>query len=305
MINSNMNEEMTEQEKMNAALLKLEQFLLSSRPTLVQSDVFNDMLPRCATPEEAMGYLICAAFGIRLENPSNQQFLQHWLLPSLQNLPMEPYEAIEYRRILGEAKAARGNIVLQTDTLAPCQLFPCGDLLLNDDGTLLAPMGFFRQSYRYPALYQDGKEWMTLTPNEIETMHAPSQDLHGHVLVFGLGLGYYAYLAASQPEVTQVTVVDCNEDVAALFHDTLLPLWNKEVLCPQVVVDDAFHYVEQNGFCCSDGENADIVFTDLWHDASDGMPLYQRMRELAQHSAPNTDFRYWIEPSMQYYLGEL
>lgn len=299
-----MNEKMSEQEKMNAALLKLEQFLFSGHSTLVQPEVYNDMLHHCATPEEAMGYLICAAFGISMTTCSNQQFLQHWLLPSLRSLRTESYEADAYRRILGNASAVRGNVVLQTDTLAPCQLFPCGDLQLSDGGTLLAPVGFFCQPYSYPALYQDGKEWMTLMPNEIETMRAPFLNLHGHVLVFGLGIGYYAYLAASQADVKQVTVVDSSEDVTALFNDILLPLWPKEVLCPQIVVDDAFHYAEQNGFCCSDGEKADIVFTDLWHDASDGMALYQRMRALARRSAAHTDFRYWIEPTMKYYLGE-
>jgi hypothetical protein len=41
-------------------------------------------------------------------------------------------------------------------------------------------------------------------------------------------------------------------------------------------------------------ENFDLAFVDTWRDASDGAPMYEKMRRLEKHSK-NTKFMYWIE----------
>ena len=45
----------------------------------------------------------------------------------------------------------------------------------------------------------------------------------------------------------------------------------------------------------------DFVFTDLWHDVSDGKDMYLKMKEYEKRS-PNTIFSYWIEKSILCYL---
>ena len=41
-------------------------------------------------------------------------------------------------------------------------------------------------------------------------------------------------------------------------------------------------------------EGFDLAFVDTWRDASDGAPMYKKMKEL-EHLSPNTKFLYWIE----------
>ncbi|MNI89136.1 hypothetical protein D3C73_1465030 [compost metagenome] len=48
-------------------------------------------------------------------------------------------------------------------------------------------------------------------------------------------------------------------------------------------------------------EKYDFVFTDLWHDVSDGIDLYLRMKKIAAQY-PDTKFTYWIEKSILCYL---
>lgn len=306
-------DEAAEANQLNAALLKVEQFLLGQHATLIKPAVLDDMLGHCRQPEEAMAYLLCAALGLHLENPANRQFLQERLLPSLHCLPVEDFSQLPYVALLGGTGGQRGEAELTVESYDACQLFPCGDLRVEEDGALRAPLGFFRSAFHYPALKQGGREWMTLTPNEILTMEEPLQGLHGHVLVYGLGLGYYAYQALCQPAVQQVTVVDSAGDILQLFRDLLLPLWHKPLheVTPfadsgrlTLVQDDAFRHAAATRFACADGCQADVVFTDLWHDAGDGLPLYQKMRALAQPFHSAIDFRYWIEPTLKYYLGE-
>ena len=41
-------------------------------------------------------------------------------------------------------------------------------------------------------------------------------------------------------------------------------------------------------------ENFDLAFVDIWRDASDGAPIYEKMKTL-EHLSPKTEFLYWIE----------
>jgi hypothetical protein len=58
----------------------------------------------------------------------------------------------------------------------------------------------------------------------------------------------------------------------------------------RIVNADAFEYAEN----VMPGENFDLAFVDTWRDASDGAPMYERMRALEKYSE-NTKFLYWIE----------
>ena len=41
-------------------------------------------------------------------------------------------------------------------------------------------------------------------------------------------------------------------------------------------------------------ENFDFAFVDTWRDASDGAPMYKKMKAL-EHLSEGTEFSYWIE----------
>ena len=43
--------------------------------------------------------------------------------------------------------------------------------------------------------------------------------------------------------------------------------------------------------------NFDYVFADLWHDPSDGLEMYRKLKKY-EVLAPHTSFDYWIEPSL-------
>ena len=66
---------------------------------------------------------------------------------------------------------------------------------------------------------------------------------------------------------------------------------------------DAFEYAKK---CMTNG-NFDYAFMDLWHDASDGVELYLKMKKLKRFS-PDRKYLYWIENSLLfliYYANDL
>ena len=70
---------------------------------------------------------------------------------------------------------------------------------------------------------------------------------------------------------------------------------NKEKI--KIINDDAYSYAENK----MGKENFSFIYTDLWHDVSDGIPLYKKMKEMEKYS-PQSNFMYWIEKSMLCYL---
>ena len=130
---------------------------------------------------------------------------------------------------------------------------------------------------------------MTLTPVDMDTSREAIFAARGRVITFGLGLGYYAYMAARKDSVESVTVIEKSEKVIRLFNKYVLPYFE----CGdkiRVICADAFEYAER----VMPSENYDVAFVDTWRDASDGLPMYERMKPLEALS-PHTEFHYWIE----------
>ena len=125
---------------------------------------------------------------------------------------------------------------------------------------------------------------MLITPNEIETMERVINDSKGRVLTYGLGLGYYAYMVSLKEEVEKVTIVEKDNKVIELFNKYILPKFkNKDKIT--IINADALVHIK------NDKEDYDIVFIDIWHDVSDGLPLYL---EFKKYEKKNTKYYYWI-----------
>jgi hypothetical protein len=141
------------------------------------------------------------------------------------------------------------------------------------------------------AIEQNGSTWMSVTPHEINTMADSLKEVHGKAITFGLGMGYYAFMAAEKKDVSSITVIEKDPTVIALFKTHLLPFFpHPEKI--RLIEEDAFHYARSMG-----KEHYDYSFVDLWHLPEDGLSLYLRMRQLEKYS-PDTAWVYWVEISL-------
>lgn len=175
----------------------------------------------------------------------------------------------------------------------PYELFVANDLRAYPDGAVLPVLGYFTQPFAYPVLTENGREWMTATPNEINTIRPVAEAAYGHVLTLGLGLGYFAFHALLNPRVESVTAVERSGDAIRLFRERILPAFPRPE-CLTLLEADAF---EMAPSLYRSGKY-DFVFADLWHDAGDGLPMYERLKRM---EAPGPEYRYWIEKTLEFY----
>ncbi len=159
-----------------------------------------------------------------------------------------------------------------------------------------ADIGFFDGRVPFPVLLEKGNVWMSVVMSEIESMEEPIAAARGKVITYGLGLGYYAFMAAEKPEVESVTVVEMNPRVISLFEKHLLPQFTHPEKI-HITQADALEYIDAQ----EDGAY-DVAFSDFWGDVASGLDLYMKfMPKTLRFQKTRHD--YWIETCfLEYYF---
>lgn len=241
------------------------------------------------TEREAIYALLCELFGFDEEKAEDRRIMREYLLPSIRVFDSKRYEENPYCKKIAPEPKRVGAWEIKWEKYPAYRAAVCDDIIMNPDFSEIFPLGFFRDELSFPAVLENGNEWMTLTPVDVDTCEEAIKRAHGRVVTFGLGLGYYTYMASMKDEVESVTVVERSEDIIKLFSELILPKFEKKEKV-KIVNLDAFEYAER----VMPSENFDFAFVDTWRDASDGAPMYEKMKSL-EHLSPKTEFAYWIE----------
>lgn len=278
----------------NDRVLRLLSVYLNLTPRALDKQTVLSLASDCSIPaDDAFRALLCAACGLEIPEKAEDRRLERlYFQPGLHRLSPDRYRNDAYARTIRFSDLSVGKWRFTHGEYLAFEPFVCGHPTLTSDFREIPQIGYFDSTFRYPSVTENGVEWMTVTPNEVETMRAPIAEAHGRVLTFGLGLGYYAFHASQKPETASVTVVERDHDLIGLFREQILPQFpQKEKI--RIVEADAFAFAEEQ---MSPGA-FDCAFADLWHDQSDGLPLYLRMKRL-ESRFPGTTFSYWIEPTL-------
>ena len=285
-------------ESLNYKVLVMLSKYLNNAPDFIQKEIVDEIVAQChVTSEYAFAVLLAAVFGLNTdENRQDAEMFNQYFIPMVNQLDRSEYYRNPYYKDIKIPDIKIGKSELKNISYKPYEAFVFSDLVRLEDGKVIPQIGFFKDEFTYPALLEDERIWMTITPNEIETMKEPVEKANGNVLTYGLGLGYYTYMVSEKSDVSTVTVVEQNEDVINIFKTNILPQFkHKDKI--RIIKDDAFRYAKEQMPIM----NFDFVFTDLWHDVSDGTDMYLKMKEYEKF-CPHARFSYWIEKSILCYL---
>ena len=219
------------------------------------------------------------------------------------NLPWDSREVMldtftnnPYYQALKNVSFEEDGWKLETKKMKAFTLFPYDEQYHYGANSILKmSLGYFTKDYDYPTISLYDQEWMSLNPHEIRTMEMPIQVAKGKVITLGLGLGYFAYMAHLKEEIKEVYIVEMDLELIKLFQKHLLPLFPyKEKI--HIIKADALVYINQ-----INDRDYDFIFADLWHDVSDGLPMYIKLQERFSKFT-YTKHHYWIENSLITYL---
>ncbi|MBR2927015.1 MAG: hypothetical protein IKC31_05520 [Clostridia bacterium] len=278
----------------NQLILTVYSQYLNHTPRFLTSELVENLAKECEiSNHEAFLALFGAALGLDCaESREHRRLEQIYLRAGISCQDPDVYRGNEYYKTIKFPSVRKGNWEMKHGSYAPYEPFVRTHPVLTKELREIPQIGYFEEEFPFPAILEDGVEWMTVTPNEIETMKEPIQRARGRVLTLGLGLGYFAFCASQKEEVTEVTVIEQDGNVISLVREHLLPQFpHREKI--RIVQADAFDFLERTNL----SGQFDYLFSDLWHDASDGLEMYIRIKKLLQKH-PTLPRDYWIEPSL-------
>ena len=276
----------------NEIALKIVDYL-NYTPCAITPEIMQDVNPSGLEPERIYQALFSGLLGLNPSNEHDRLLEETYIWKGVHELNPNEFINDPYFQYIQIPSASEKSWHFQLDIYQPYEAFICDDLVIEPDGVEIPQIGFFSQSFRYPAVYEKGQEWMAIKPSEIRSMRKPVSCVSGNVITFGLGLGYYTFMVSQKKEVEHITVVERDSSIIHLFKDYILPQFpHKEKV--SIIQSDAFEYMKKQ----MPKEHFDYAFVDLWHDSSDGLPLYLKARKLAE-DIPQTHFLYWVENTLR------
>ncbi|MBQ7138945.1 MAG: hypothetical protein IJO39_08125 [Clostridia bacterium] len=280
----------------NERLLTLISEYLTFTPGAIKPADVTALAADCSLPlNDAYMALLAAHCGLDTSLPEDARLYRGYFPQMVRQHDPAVYEADAYFQAVKPLVGANAAIDLVYERIEPMELFVADDFRVDSEGRVLPQLGWFDGAFEFPAIREDGRVWMTVTPNEINTIQPAVHESRGRVLTYGLGLGYYAFHCLLKDDVESVTVVERNPAVIDMFRRHLLPFFPRQEAL-HIVQADAFDYAAN----IMPHEGFDTVFTDLWHDVADGLPLYQQMKPL---EVPGPRYLYWIEQTLKCYMA--
>ena len=154
---------------------------------------------------------------------------------------------------------------------------------LNDYMILRA----YKQDTDMMFLKQGKQEWMMASISEFRTNDPYAKKAHGNIITFGLGIGYFVYMASLNENVKSITVIEKSKEVIELFNQIKDQFPNKDI---NIINGDAFDYFNEQYL-----KQFDYIYVDIYQNNIDGRTMIEKLLE--QYLPPYDKCNFWIENS--------
>ena len=263
---------------MNIADMLMSAFMYTD---IINPDEVKQYIKEGHDENQAVLNVLCDSLGLEKDD----EVLEEYVLNNLKKLNPKDYIDNPYVKAIKKT-GRKGKYALKYIDYTPYQLFAFDDIKLNRYKEY-SQIGYFENKFSYLALTEGNNIWMSLNPNEIETMKPYINKARGNVLVLGLGMGYVPFMLSLKNCVKSITIVERDQEIINLFNELIYPSFpNKEKI--KIIKGDAVEYARK----AQKEATHDYVFADLWHDPEDGLPLFVSLKRI------NKDIDCWLEVSM-------
>lgn len=196
-----------------------------------------------------------------------------------------------YQKNISFENVVDDHVTLEKITIPSNQLFNVDCIQydpnkeLNDSMVLRA----LDEPYEATVLSIDDDVWMLDIYSEANTIDPYAQKAKGDVLTFGLGIGYFVYMALLNESVDTITVIENNSVIIDLFKKYILPQFPSFEKVT-IIHGDAFEYFNESTL-----NKYDYCFVDIYQSSDDGLVIMEQLLENYLPEFETTDF--WIEQS--------
>ena len=139
----------------------------------------------------------------------------------------------------------------------------------SKEGYLIPRTGVFDHDFRFPCIVSGENAPWAVSHMDINVAEKDLNRAKGKVLVLGCGIGYYAYMASLKNNVSQITIVEHDQDLVNMFQEQILPQFEcKDKIT--VICADETGYLKS----IEDGMY-NTVYCALWQDNTAVIPYLE------------------------------
>ena len=175
---------------------------IDETPAAITGALLKEADPEGELPEEALyAALMAGISGI----DGDDRELSDYFLRAVKCLDAAEYASNQYLATINFPNATLGNWKFTHYHYRPYEAFIRDDIQVDEDTREVPQVGYFRERFTYPAVEQNGREWMAVKPSEIASMQPVIDVVSGNVLTFGLGgchTAFYGTYSAAVPQQT-------------------------------------------------------------------------------------------------------
>ena len=246
-------------------------------------DKIDNYVKQGLKEEAALVEIIYDEFNFDKDDEETRKISEEYCVKQIKCLDPKPYLDDLYVKTIS-ANGRYDKYALKMIKYEPYQTFAYDEIEVTKDYKEYSRIGYFKKPFSYLALTEGNNIWMSLNPNEIETMKPFVNKAHGNVLVLGLGMGYVPFMMANKSEVKHITIIERDEKIIKLFNNVLFPHFiNKNKIT--IIKDDAIKYTSKNN-------KYNYIFADLWHNPEDGLDLFIKLKRI------NKNIDCWLDVSL-------
>ncbi len=244
--------------------------------------------------DKAIYFYMLKSLGIEKNDPYIKRIEKDLSFNKITKLDKEIYLNNPFFKNVKPRVYNKQNWSICYDKYMPYELFLCNDVKVNNNFYFseYTPLGFFDEEFEYLTIKQNDTTWMLISPHEINTMQNLIDKAHGNVLIYGLGLGYYAYMVSLKDSVNNIIVVEKDKNVIDIFNKFIFPFFNQNNKIT-IINDDAFSYSNNK----NNMNDIDYAFIDIYHNVNDGIKTYIDFLHI-EDNYKHIEFTYWIEKSL-------
>lgn len=220
----------------------------------------------------------------------DKKIVDKWVRKSIKEIDYRYFFNNDYYQSVKPLPYKYKDYSLKYDFYEPYQIIPFDEIKVDSkDYKEVTPIAYFPQQVPFLSLSYKNEVWMSITPNEIETMQPAIDRARGNVLVMGLGLGYYPYMISLLKQVKHIYVLEIDKNIIDIFNKCIFPHFPHQNKI-HIIHGDAIEYLKDNPI------HFDTTFVDIWHNPIDGLPLYLKIKQLEKDHPSN--YFYWLEESI-------
>lgn len=182
--------------------------------------------------------------------------------------------------------SSKWNVQLKEYSPYECFLYDSLEIKETSFYKEITKLGYFKKPFTYIEATNKNNDIIDINPLEINVVAKELVLLKGNILSYGLGLGYFTYIASLKGDITSVTTLEEDESLIELFNENVSSFIPNTKIT--IIKDNLFNHLNDSS------NKYDFAYINLSNDINKALKEYIAIKKI-ENSHKDITFFYHNE----------